>query len=133
MTNVFDRSYQPENRRFVIGKRASSLIKDCNLSRMVRQVVLSVYLDEFAALRMCYTDSLKRHLMNLALTEYLIIFLMCLPVILLMALAVVLIARRREMLFTRRVRCPHCAEWIMPEAKVCRYCGRAVDAGDPDA
>jgi hypothetical protein len=28
MTFVFDRSYQPESRRFVIGKRASSL--DCN-------------------------------------------------------------------------------------------------------
>ncbi len=24
--------------------------------------------------------------------------------------------------------CPHCAEWIRPEAKVCRHCGREVTA-----
>ena len=24
------------------------------------------------------------------------------------------------------VKCPHCAEWIRPEAKVCKHCGRDV-------
>lgn len=28
-------------------------------------------------------------------------------------------------------RCPHCAEVILPAAKVCRYCGRDVIAGPP--
>jgi hypothetical protein len=25
-----------------------------------------------------------------------------------------------------RVQCPQCAEWIRPEAKVCKHCGRDV-------
>jgi len=27
-----------------------------------------------------------------------------------------------------RVRCPECAEWIMPEAVKCRFCGTRLDA-----
>ena len=33
----------------------------------------------------------------------------------------------------RRVKCPSCAEWIMADAKICRFCGRDVPAPQPQA
>ncbi|MBN1967078.1 MAG: hypothetical protein JW910_20660, partial [Anaerolineae bacterium] len=26
----------------------------------------------------------------------------------------------------QRVRCPYCAEWILPQAVICKHCGRTV-------
>jgi len=28
-----------------------------------------------------------------------------------------------------RIKCPHCAEWIMSDANICRYCGNQINAG----
>lgn len=26
-----------------------------------------------------------------------------------------------------RIKCPHCAEWILPDANICRYCSREIN------
>jgi hypothetical protein len=67
--------------------------------------------------------------MNLAPTELIIILLMCLPVLGVIAIGIVLLVRRRDLVAGKRVPCPHCAELIMPQATVCRFCGRDLLPG----
>jgi hypothetical protein len=67
--------------------------------------------------------------MRLAPTELIIVLLMCVPILIVIALGVVLLVRRRELVGVKRAPCPHCAELIMPQATVCRYCGRDLLPG----
>jgi hypothetical protein len=64
--------------------------------------------------------------------EFLIIGLMVLFLIMIfivvgVAIRYVLAYLRNQAPDTRRrVNCPYCAELILPEAKICRFCGRSV-------
>lgn len=57
--------------------------------------------------------------------ELLIILLLCGMFIGPLLLVVVLVGRRSGI---NRKKCPHCAEYIARDARVCRYCGRDVPA-----
>jgi DNA-directed RNA polymerase subunit RPC12/RpoP len=64
--------------------------------------------------------------------ELLIVGLLCavfagVPAVLLVVLLVNRNKTSRVQHHTERIRCPECAEWIMPAAMKCRFCGATVD------
>jgi hypothetical protein len=68
-------------------------------------------------------------MMNLGPVELIIILLMCVPILIVIAIGVVLLARRRDVLTAKRAPCPYCAESILIQATVCRFCGRQLLPG----
>jgi hypothetical protein len=72
-------------------------------------------------------------MMRLGVPELVIIagVVLCLVVVVLVVVVILVTAGRKKneapgAPADERRKCPHCAEWIMVDAKVCRYCGRDV-------
>jgi hypothetical protein len=67
-------------------------------------------------------------MINLGPIELMIILVICVFLLGLPVAAAIVLARRPKDNARRRP-CPYCAEAILPDAQVCRFCSRELPAG----
>ena len=66
--------------------------------------------------------------MSIGPTELIICLILLIPIVFIL---VVVFTARKSNQNKRRIPCPNCAELILPEAKVCRFCGHSLDHQQP--
>jgi hypothetical protein len=62
---------------------------------------------------------------NIGPIELLILLVLCLIVVILPTTLAIVIARRAGT-SQKRIPCPYCAEMILPQARICRFCGKEL-------
>ncbi len=71
---------------------------------------------------------------NIGASESIFILGLCIlllaPTVITFILVSIRSRQKKQISTERRIRCPYCAEWIQPEAKVCRFCKREIKIVD---
>ncbi len=67
----------------------------------------------------------KEFLVYLGFSEFLMLLVLCLIMLVIPALLAIVIARRAGA-SQKRIPCPYCAEMIQPQARICRFCGKEL-------
>ncbi len=68
--------------------------------------------------------------MSIGPSEFIFIFGLCMilmiPTIITFVMVSIRSRKKLQPAIETRRQCPYCAEWIKPEAKICRYCKREL-------
>lgn len=67
----------------------------------------------------------REFLVYLGFSEFLMLLVLCLIMLVIPAVLAIVIARRAGA-SSKRVPCPYCAEIIQPQARICRFCGKEL-------